>query len=131
MTIEQYLGSLRSKTAKEYRATYNYLQQWKQDTESAGQTFPDFLFRQNLSENTVCKHVRQARTICKETGLDPNLNSRWRYLTLVGTPDTIPSAGSVVVQAKKGGKEYLMVTDDDFAIAAGQKTTGRTPGKNG
>ena len=70
MIIDEYFASLRLKTAREYRATHNYLQQWKQDTESSGHPFVAFLRRKKLSDNTIAKHVRQARTICKVTGLD-------------------------------------------------------------
>ena len=71
MTIDDYFSSLRSGTAREYRATYNYLQEWQGST----LTFPDFLRTRKLSDNTIAKHVRQLRTIIRNSDVGIELDS--------------------------------------------------------
>ena len=64
MQINDYLASLRAETGSQYRTSYNLLKEWNQ----AG-SFADFLRKRNISENTVAKHIRQARCIIKECDL--------------------------------------------------------------
>ena len=59
--IEDYLASLRSKTAKEYKTTHLYIQIWQKT--AADQSFGEYLAAQRISHNTLAKHIRQARTM--------------------------------------------------------------------
>jgi integrase len=78
MTIDEYLASLRASTASEYRTTYKHLDRWniqRLDGKPLN-SFSDFL-RQNfptMSENTIVKHVRQARTISKKCKLNLDID---------------------------------------------------------
>jgi integrase len=67
MTIEQFLASLRTCTANEYRTTVKYIECWRKH--HASKTFSEHLQETyTLSANTIAKHVRQATTIVKRCG---------------------------------------------------------------
>jgi hypothetical protein len=67
MTIDQFLASLR--TASEYRTTALYLQWWQRDAKHYP-SFADYLGTLELAHNTIAKHIRHARTLCKRCNLN-------------------------------------------------------------
>jgi integrase len=95
MTTDEYLASLHARTAGEYRTTLQYLELW-QAAILVFAVFMDFLKSRKLSDNTIAKHVRQARTIIK--------NCELSY-------DVPPYGGE--------HKDYPQFTDTDFQTLYG------------
>jgi integrase len=78
MTLEQFLASLRTNTANEYRTTSNYIQRWQNHRKDHYKiSFADWLtgtqYPKPLSANTIAKHIRQAKHILKKCG-EKNVN---------------------------------------------------------
>jgi integrase len=92
-TITEYLGGLSVRTAREYQGTHSYFTEW-QATKLVFADFPAFLKSRNLSENTIAKHVRQVRTIIRNTDIGIDL-------------DSIPPYSGE-------SKDYPQFTDSDF-----------------
>jgi len=98
-TITEYLGGLSVRTAREYQSTHNYLTEW-QSAKMVFASFPDFLKSRKLSDNTIYKHCRQARTLL-------------RHCT-IGTL-TLENISTCVYERK----EYPQFTDSDFQTLYG------------
>jgi len=100
-TIEHYLASLRAKTGSEYRTTYKYLQEWRIESLDS---FADFLASRKLAQNTIVKHVRQARTLIgRSDGVVPANFGTVDKLTKDDIPPVPPEY-----------KPYPVFTDADF-----------------
>ena len=74
MTIKDFLASLRTETACEYRTTLRYLELWQIEKETYP-TFREFFRDWEISEHTIAKHLRQAKHIAKKCSLDYDIGN--------------------------------------------------------
>jgi hypothetical protein len=67
-TISEFLGGLPMRTATEYKTTALYMQWWRKEKKQYP-AFADYLGTLEIAHNTIAKHCRQAKTICKQCKL--------------------------------------------------------------
>jgi integrase len=82
-TITEFIGTMSVRTAAEYKTTARYLSQWR--TKKKRPTFANYLRSLGVNHNTIVKHCKQAKSICKHCNLDYEIES----LTLILKPPPI------------------------------------------
>jgi len=91
MTIKEFLDGMTPSTAREYRTSVKYFNDWKK-RKRMFPLFSDFLLSIKMAQATRIKHLRQVQALCKKCNIRANFGS-------LSPPSKVPP---------------LVFTDDDF-----------------